>query len=131
MTYRSDSQPHCKVAQDYNSQRNETASNHEDNHVGLNSRVLASTEYIGSTGCLQSMRPVPDGGGGSVYVSTCKFKTTVNTELPAPSKDGRGTPNCRPYPREHYSSCGPFGIELDVSKRFAYNYPSLPGDDGQ
>lgn len=52
-------------------------------------------------------------------------------KLPAPSEDGRGTPDCCPHPGEHDSSCGPFGIKLDVSKRLAHDDPSLPGDDGQ
>lgn len=60
ITYSANGQPHCKVAQDDDSQGNKAACNHKNNHVGLDSRVFTSTEYIGSTGSLQSMRPVPD-----------------------------------------------------------------------
>lgn len=77
ISYSTDSQPHCEVAQDDDSQRNETAGNHKNNHVGLDSRVLTSTEYIRSTRSLQSMRPVPGAKTCWVYVSTDKFKAQV------------------------------------------------------
>lgn len=59
VAYSTDGHPHSKVAQDDDSQGEDTASKHENNHVGLYSRVFTSTEHIRSTGSLQSMRPVP------------------------------------------------------------------------
>lgn len=73
VTYTADGQPHSKVAQDDDTQGDETASNHENNHVGLYSRVITSTEYIRSTGCFQSMRPVPN--TGKLLVSSLCFNT--------------------------------------------------------
>lgn len=58
--YGSDSHPHCNVAQDDDCQRDDTAGDHEGDHVGLDSRVVAAAEHIRSAGGLQSMRPVPD-----------------------------------------------------------------------
>lgn len=55
-----DSHPDCKVAQDDDCQGNYTAGSHENNHVGLDSWVLAAAEHIRSAGGLQPMRPVPD-----------------------------------------------------------------------
>lgn len=59
MTYSTDSHPHCEVAQDDDGQRNQAACDHENDHIGLNSRVLAAAEYIRTTGSLQSMGPIP------------------------------------------------------------------------
>lgn len=61
MTYSTDSTPHCKVAQYDDGQRNEATCNHENNHIGLDSRVFTSAEYIRSTGSFQPMRPVSEG----------------------------------------------------------------------
>lgn len=59
MTYSSDGVQDKNVAEDYDSKGHEAAGNHQDHHVGLHSGVLTSTEHIWSTGCLQSMRPIP------------------------------------------------------------------------
>ena len=59
ITYSTDGQPHCNVAKDNDGQREEAAGNHQNNHVGLYSRVFTSTEHIRSTRSLQAMRPKP------------------------------------------------------------------------
>lgn len=51
-TYSMDGQPHSNVAENDNGQRENTAGDHQDNHVGLDTRVLASTEDIRPTGGL-------------------------------------------------------------------------------
>lgn len=58
-TYSTNSHPDSNIAEDDDSEGQEAASNHQDYHVGLDSGVITSTEHVWSTGCLQSMRPVP------------------------------------------------------------------------
>ena len=77
-TYSTDGQPHCKVAQDNDSQGNDTAGNHKNNHVGLDSRVFTSTEYIGSTRGFQSMGPIPDSRKPFVFIYVPTIKVQVH-----------------------------------------------------
>lgn len=139
ITYSTDSHVDCNVAEDDDGQGEEATCNHKNNHVGLDSGVFTSTEHIRSAGGLQPVRPVSDGGKKKL-VSANKFKhsssSVINTvkhldTVPAPSKNGGSAPACCPNPGEDDSSCGPFAIKLDISKRLAHNHPSLPGDDSQ
>lgn len=75
MTYTMDSPPDSNVAQDDDSKRKDTTCGHKSDHVGLDSWVVTSTEYIRSARGLQSMRPVPDARKCLVDVLTDEFKT--------------------------------------------------------
>lgn len=61
-TYGTNGHQHGQVAHNDDEQRKYTTCKHQGNHVGLNSRVITSTEDIRTTGSLQSMGPKPDTG---------------------------------------------------------------------
>lgn len=51
--------------------------------------------------------------------------------LPAPTKDGWGSPHSRPDPGEGDACDGQLGVKSDVAKWLADHQPPLPGNDGQ
>lgn len=58
-TYCSDGQPYLQVAEHNDAEWDDTACDHEDNHVRLHPRVRAAAEHVWAAGSLQAMGPVP------------------------------------------------------------------------
>lgn len=57
--YCADGQPHLEVAEDDDTERDDTARDHQDDHVGLHPWVRAATEHVWAARRLQAMGPVP------------------------------------------------------------------------